>query len=57
MLLEYRQKSKDSFGCYKKKFTTKLLETQAFIEGACSEECRKENISVDKVVFSINKNC
>ena len=49
------QKRKDSFGCLKKYM--KFPETQEFIDKAYIEECCKENISVDDVVYSINSNC
>ena len=54
--LEYGQKSKDRFGCYKN-ISGKFPEMQAFIGKAYSKECCKENISVDEVFFSINNNC
>ena len=40
-----------------KKIYDKFPETQAFIKKAYSEECRKQNISVDEIFFSINNNC
>ena len=40
-----------------KKVYDKFPETQKFIDKAYVEECCKENISVNKVFFSINNNC
>ena len=39
-----------------KKVYDKFPETQKFIDKANVEECCKENISVNKVFFSINNN-
>ena len=39
------------------RFPETIAETQSFINKTCSEECCKENISVDEVFFSINNNC
>ena len=50
--LEYGQKSKDSFGCYKKVYD-KFPETQEFIYKAYIEEYCKENMSADKVLTII----
>ena len=40
-----------------KKVYCQFPETQFFIGKAYKEECCKENITVDKVLFSFNKNC
>ena len=40
-----------------KKVNDKFSERQEFIDKAYIEECFKENISVDEVFFSINKDC
>ena len=40
-----------------KKVYNEFLETRNFIDKAYREECCKENMTVDKVLFSINNNC
>ena len=40
-----------------KKVYDEFPETQVFIDKAYSDECRKENVSVGEVFFSINNKC